>query len=160
MKIGYRRPSVKKSFKARTTGKLKRKAKKAINPLYGKKGMGYINNPKKAVYNKIYNKTTRSVFDTHASNSNHSSNNHSANNLNSLTVAELKEMLRANGLKVSGTKQELIERLADNLQSVPTDETTYNKTNNIVAKIFIGVMLTFCIIILYNVIKLFYIVSA
>lgn len=32
--------------------------KKAVNPLYGKKGMGLINNPKKAVYNKIYNKTT------------------------------------------------------------------------------------------------------
>lgn len=32
--------------------------KKAVNPLYGKKGMGLINNPKKAVYNKIYNKVT------------------------------------------------------------------------------------------------------
>lgn len=58
MKIGYRKPSLKKSMKARTTGKLKRKAKGAINPLYGKKGMGVINNPKKAVYNKVYKKTT------------------------------------------------------------------------------------------------------
>ena len=58
MKFGYRKPSIKKSIKARTTGKIKRKAKKAINPLYGKKGMGFVNNPKKAVYNKIYNKTT------------------------------------------------------------------------------------------------------
>ncbi|WP_228064566.1 TM2 domain-containing protein [Streptococcus danieliae] len=32
--------------------------KKNVNPLYGKKGMGLINNPKKAVYNKVYNKTT------------------------------------------------------------------------------------------------------
>ncbi len=58
MKVGIRKPNLKKSLKARTTGKLKRKAKKAINPLYGKKGMGFVKNPKKAVYNKVYNKTT------------------------------------------------------------------------------------------------------
>lgn len=58
MKIGYRKPNIKKSFKARTTGKVKRKMKKAVNPFYGKKGMGYVKNPKKAVYNKVYNKTT------------------------------------------------------------------------------------------------------
>lgn len=63
MKIGMRRPSLKKSFKARTTGKVKRKVKRAINPLYGKKGMGWINNPKKAAYNKIYHKTTFGVND-------------------------------------------------------------------------------------------------
>lgn len=61
MKIGPRKPSLKKSFKARTTGAAKRKVKSAINPLYGKKGMGYINNPKKALYNKVYNKTTFST---------------------------------------------------------------------------------------------------
>ena len=58
MKFGLRTPSLKKSFKARTTGKLKRKIKKATNPFYGKKGMGYIKNPKRAVKNKVYNKTT------------------------------------------------------------------------------------------------------
>lgn len=63
MKIGIRKPSLKKSIKARTTGKLKRAVKKSVNPLYSKKGMGYINNPKKAVYNKIYNKTTIGVSD-------------------------------------------------------------------------------------------------
>ena len=63
MKIGMRKPSLKKSLKARTTGKLKRKVKKSINPLYGKKGMGWINNPKKAMYNKVYNKTTFSWKD-------------------------------------------------------------------------------------------------
>jgi hypothetical protein len=47
MKIGVRKPSLKKSVKARTTGKLKRKAKKAVVPLYGKKGTGLIKNPKK-----------------------------------------------------------------------------------------------------------------
>lgn len=63
MKIGMRKPSLKKSFKARTTGKLKRKVKKSVNPFYGKKGMGWINNPKKAMYNKVYNKTTFSWKD-------------------------------------------------------------------------------------------------
>ena len=58
MKIGMRKPSLKRSFKARTTGKMKRKVKKAINPFYGKKGMGYIKNPKRAVKNKVYHKTT------------------------------------------------------------------------------------------------------
>lgn len=58
MKIGFRTPSLSKSLKARTTGRLKRQMKKAVNPLYGKKGMGLINNPKKAVYNMVYNKTT------------------------------------------------------------------------------------------------------
>lgn len=63
MKIGMRKPSLKKSLKARTTGNLKRKVKKSINPFYGKKGMGWINNPKKAMYNKVYNKTTFSWKD-------------------------------------------------------------------------------------------------
>lgn len=63
MKFGYRTPSLSKSVKARTTGKIKRQAKSAINPVYGKKGMGWINDPKKAAYNKVYNKTTTSAFD-------------------------------------------------------------------------------------------------
>ena len=63
MKIGMRTPSLKKSFKAHTTGKLKRQVKSAVNPLYGKKGMGWVNNPKKAVYNKVYNNTSFSFWD-------------------------------------------------------------------------------------------------
>ncbi|WP_346913831.1 hypothetical protein [Clostridium sp.] len=63
MKIGMRKPSIKKSIKARTTGKAKRAVKSAVNPLYGKKGMGWINDPKKAAYNKVYNKTTVGVKD-------------------------------------------------------------------------------------------------
>ena len=57
----FRKPSLKKSISARTTGKIKRSIKKAVNPFYGKKGMGWINNPKKAVYNKVYNKTSIGV---------------------------------------------------------------------------------------------------
>ena len=63
MKIGMRKPSLKKSIKARTTGKAKRSLKKAVIPGYGKKGMGWIKNPKKAAYNKVYKKTTFSIFD-------------------------------------------------------------------------------------------------
>lgn len=58
MKIGIRTPSLKKSFKARTTGRINRTLKKSVNPLYGKKGMGYIKNPEKAIYNKVYHKAT------------------------------------------------------------------------------------------------------
>lgn len=58
-----RTPSLKKSLKARTTSKWKRQAKRAIIPGYGKKGVGWIKNPKKAMYNKVYHKTTFSLTD-------------------------------------------------------------------------------------------------
>ena len=63
MKYGVRKPSLKKSISARTTGKAKRTIKKAIIPGYGKRGRGWVTNPKKAVYNKVYNKSTFSIFD-------------------------------------------------------------------------------------------------
>lgn len=63
MKFGLRTPSLKKSLKARTTGKAKRAVKKALIPGYGKKGLGWIKNPKKAAYNKIYKKTSFSLLD-------------------------------------------------------------------------------------------------
>jgi hypothetical protein len=63
MKFGVRKPSIKKSFKARTTGKIKRSVKKTVIPVYGKKGTGIYKNPKKAAYNKVYKKTTFSIWD-------------------------------------------------------------------------------------------------
>ena len=66
MKIGLRKPSFRKSFKARTSGRLKRKIKKTINPFYGKKGMGMIKNPKRAIKGKIYRKTTFSCRNANA----------------------------------------------------------------------------------------------
>ncbi|WP_331664095.1 hypothetical protein [Lacrimispora sp.] len=39
MRFGMRKPSIKRSIKARTTGKVKRAVKKAVIPGYGKKGM-------------------------------------------------------------------------------------------------------------------------
>ena len=58
MKSGIRKPNYKNRVKARTTGKVVRKAKSSINPFYGKKGMGWINNPRKALYNKTYKLTS------------------------------------------------------------------------------------------------------
>ena len=63
MKFGLRTPSLKKSIRARTTGRAKRAVKRALIPGYGKKGMGWIKKKKKAAYNKIYNKTTFSIWD-------------------------------------------------------------------------------------------------
>lgn len=62
MKFGLRTPSLKKSISARITGQLKRAVKRAIIPGYGKKGIGLLH-PKRAMYNKVYNKTTFSIFD-------------------------------------------------------------------------------------------------
>lgn len=63
MKYGIRKPSLRKSISARTTGRAKRAVKKALIPGYGKKGTGILKNPRKALYNKVYHKTTFSIFD-------------------------------------------------------------------------------------------------
>jgi len=63
MKIGIRKPNIKKSIKARTTGKIKRAVKKSINPFYGKSGAGFVKNPVKSVKNSVYHKTTVGVSD-------------------------------------------------------------------------------------------------
>ena len=62
MKFGMRKPSLKKSFKAKTTGKAKRAIKSSINPTYGKKGVGFAKNPSRAVKNKVYKKTSFSLW--------------------------------------------------------------------------------------------------
>ncbi|MDB6251010.1 TerB N-terminal domain-containing protein [Lactobacillus amylovorus] len=54
----FRKPSLKASFKARTTGRAKRAVKRAIIPGYGKKGTGFIKNPKRSMYNAVYHRTS------------------------------------------------------------------------------------------------------
>lgn len=54
----FRKPSLKASFKARTTGRAKRVVKRAIIPGYGKKGTGFIKNPKRSMYNAVYHRTS------------------------------------------------------------------------------------------------------
>ncbi|WP_413515998.1 hypothetical protein [Carnobacterium maltaromaticum] len=63
MKLGMRKPSIKRSIKARTTGKAKRQLKSTVNPLYGKKSVGFIKSPSKSINNKVYKKTTFSIWD-------------------------------------------------------------------------------------------------
>ena len=58
MKFGFRTPSLKRSISARTTGKATRALKKALIPGYGQRGTGWIKDPKKAAYNRLYRKTT------------------------------------------------------------------------------------------------------
>lgn len=66
MKVGIRKPSIKKSVKARTTGRIERAAKGAVNPFYGKKGVGWIKDPKRAAYNAVYHRTTVGVRDIYS----------------------------------------------------------------------------------------------
>lgn len=61
MKIGVRKPNIKKSVKARTTGKIKRSVKRSVNPLYGKKGMGFAKDPERSIKNAVYHRTTIGV---------------------------------------------------------------------------------------------------
>lgn len=58
MKIGPRTPNIKKRVSSRTTGAINRKVKRATSPLYGQKGIGWVKDPKRAAYNKVYNQTT------------------------------------------------------------------------------------------------------
>lgn len=60
MKIGLRKPSLKKSIAARTS--LKRQIVHRAG-LKMPRGYGWVRNPKKYVYNKVYNKTSFSIFD-------------------------------------------------------------------------------------------------
>lgn len=62
MKFGMRKPSPMRSVKSRTTAKWKRQAKRAIVPSYGKKGIGLLH-PTKALYNRVYSRTTFGVGD-------------------------------------------------------------------------------------------------
>lgn len=63
MKFGVRKPSLTRSIKARTTGRMKRALKKSVIPFYGTKGAGFIKNPKRTVYNSVYKKTTFGITD-------------------------------------------------------------------------------------------------
>ena len=62
MRYGMRKPSWKKSLSARTKGRATRAIKRAIIPGYGRRGMGILH-PKRAIYNKVYRRTTFSIFD-------------------------------------------------------------------------------------------------
>ena len=60
MKFGLRIPSLKKRVAARTS--VKRLVRHSLG-LKAPRGWGWITNPKKALYNRIYNRTTIGVDD-------------------------------------------------------------------------------------------------
>jgi len=55
MKIGFRTPSIKKRIAARTS--VKRYVRNSLG-VKAPRGYGWITNPKKYAYNKVYRKTT------------------------------------------------------------------------------------------------------
>ena len=59
MKFGMRTPSLMKSISARTSPT--RIIKNSLG-LKVPKGYGFLTNPKKAVYNRVYNRTSFSLF--------------------------------------------------------------------------------------------------
>ena len=67
MKFGIRTPSVSKSISARTKGRITRSAKSAFIPGYGQRGTGIVKNPSRALYNRVYNKTTVGINDSFSS---------------------------------------------------------------------------------------------
>jgi hypothetical protein len=56
MKIGFRIPNLSKRIAARTS--LKRVIRHNLG-FKAPRGMGWMTNPKRAMYNKVYNKTSR-----------------------------------------------------------------------------------------------------
>ncbi len=56
VRFGFRVPSLKKRISARTS--LKRYARNNLG-LKAPRGWGWITNPRKAAYNRVYNRTTR-----------------------------------------------------------------------------------------------------
>lgn len=59
MKFGIRMPSLKRSIAARTS--LKRIVQSKLG-LRAPRGWGWLTNPKRALYNRVYNRTTFSVW--------------------------------------------------------------------------------------------------
>jgi len=56
MKFGFRKPSLKKRIAARTS--VKRYVRHSLG-VKAPRGWGWLTNPKKAAYNKVYSKTSR-----------------------------------------------------------------------------------------------------
>jgi hypothetical protein len=59
MKFGIRTPSLKRSFSARTSWK--RAARQSLG-LKAPRGYGWLTNPKRAAYNRIYARTSVSLW--------------------------------------------------------------------------------------------------
>ncbi|AEH62249.1 hypothetical protein [Zymomonas mobilis] len=60
MKLGIRKPSIRKSIAARTSPTRIIKNKLGLRM---PRGWGWLTDPKKALYNRVYNRTSFSIFD-------------------------------------------------------------------------------------------------
>lgn len=58
MRFGFRRPSIRKRIAARTS--LKRYVRHSLG-IKAPRGFGWLTNPRRAAYNRVYNRTTRPV---------------------------------------------------------------------------------------------------
>ncbi len=58
MRFGFRRPSIRKRIAARTS--LKRALRHSLG-LKAPRGWGWITNPRRAAYNRVYSRTTRPI---------------------------------------------------------------------------------------------------
>ena len=61
MKFGFRKPSIKKRIAARTS--IKRVLRHSLG-FKAPRGWGWLTNPKKAAYNRVYNKTSKGCMVT------------------------------------------------------------------------------------------------
>ncbi|RWN11756.1 hypothetical protein [Mesorhizobium sp.] len=59
MRFGIRKPSIKRSFAARTS--IKRMVRHNLG-LKAPRGMGWLTDPKRAAYNRVYDRTTVSFW--------------------------------------------------------------------------------------------------
>lgn len=58
MRFGYRRPSIRKRVAARTSAK--RYVRHSLG-LKAPRGWGWLTNPRRAAYNRVYSRTTRPI---------------------------------------------------------------------------------------------------
>lgn len=59
MKFGVRKPSIKKRIAARTS--VSRYVRHSLG-IKAPRGWGWLTNPRKAAYNRVYNRTTFDIF--------------------------------------------------------------------------------------------------
>lgn len=105
MRSIIRKPSIRKSVSSRTTARVTRTVRKLSNPTYGMKGTGYIKNPKKAVYNKIYNKTSYDVRDLLKTGTSHNSHGTGSSSRHSLADNEQNNQYVLAALRKQGIKK-------------------------------------------------------
>lgn len=83
-----------------TSGRYKRMTKRAINPFYGRKGMGFLKNPSKALRGAIYRRTTIGLAPSDINRALRSSRKRSTSG------SPKNDVLRKRSVATSGTKKD------------------------------------------------------